>query len=241
MADMLYAIPVKEAYKEDCECPICKMYADIQKDAVEFTMGPSYMEDDIRAMTDETGFCPKHTKQIMDCNNRLGMALIMKTHLKKTNEDIRKLSGTGGKSKLFKKRDVSDLTEYLHKINESCFVCNKIDNTFERYLKTIFYLYKKDAEFRDDYKKSKGMCNKHYCDLLEGAIKNMHGGDLDEFIDTTNTLYIENMERVQEDVAWFVNKFDYRYNNEPWKNSKDSLERANLKTNGILPLDGTLS
>ena len=29
-----------------------------------------------------------------------------------------------------------------------------------------------------------------------------------------------------EDVSWFCKKFDYRYHEEPWKNSKDSVERA---------------
>ena len=27
-------------------------------------------------------------------------------------------------------------------------------------------------------------------------------------------------------VSWFCKKFDYRYADEPWKNSKDSVERA---------------
>ena len=31
---------------------------------------------------------------------------------------------------------------------------------------------------------------------------------------------------LREDVSWFCKKFDYRYADEPWKNSKDSVERA---------------
>jgi esterase/lipase superfamily enzyme len=34
------------------------------------------------------------------------------------------------------------------------------------------------------------------------------------------------METLTEDVSWFCKKFDYRYDKEPWKNSKDSVERA---------------
>ena len=29
-----------------------------------------------------------------------------------------------------------------------------------------------------------------------------------------------------EDVSWFCKKFDYRYGDEPWYNSKDAVERA---------------
>ena len=52
---------------------------------------------------------------------------------------------------------------------------------------------------------------------------------LDEFIKTTNSLYIENMKRVRDDVEWFINKFDHKYSDEPWKNAKDSLVRAMIK------------
>jgi len=31
---------------------------------------------------------------------------------------------------------------------------------------------------------------------------------------------------LREDVSWFCKKFDYRYDNEPWGNSKDAVERA---------------
>jgi hypothetical protein len=31
---------------------------------------------------------------------------------------------------------------------------------------------------------------------------------------------------LESDVSWFCNKFDYRYENEPWYNAKDALPRA---------------
>ena len=31
---------------------------------------------------------------------------------------------------------------------------------------------------------------------------------------------------LKDDISWFCKKFDYRYDNEPWGNSKDSVERA---------------
>jgi len=237
MGEVLYTIPVKDAYKIDCECPICRMYDDIEKNAIEFTMGPSYMEDDIRAVTDEKGFCKEHTQKLMDANNRLGMGLILRTHFAKTNADIKQLSGMSGKSGLFKKRDITSLTNYIHKLNSSCFVCDRIAETFGRYLKTIIVLWKKDEEFRNDYKSSKGMCNEHFVNLLEMAEKQMHGSDLDTFVDETIALYLSNMERLYDDLDWFVKKFDYKYKDEPWKNARDSVFRANNKTVGIIPTD----
>ena len=34
------------------------------------------------------------------------------------------------------------------------------------------------------------------------------------------------LETLTEDVSWFCKKFDYRYDEEPWYNSKDAVERA---------------
>ena len=34
------------------------------------------------------------------------------------------------------------------------------------------------------------------------------------------------MEKLNGDVSWFCKKFDYRYDEEPWYDSKDAVERA---------------
>ena len=40
------------------------------------------------------------------------------------------------------------------------------------------------------------------------------------------------MDRIQEDISWFIKKFDYRYQNEPWKNSQDAVPRTVNKLRG---------
>ena len=223
MEDKLYSIPVKEAFEIDCECPICKMYQSIEKSEIEFTMGPSYMEYDVRFQTDEKGFCDRHVSQLYHFNNRLGLALIMNTHLERARKDIGKLSDVKGGG-FFKKKDYSELVNYIEKLNNSCFVCDRVNNIFDRYIATIFHLYKNDKEFVKLYEASKGFCTKHYGILVKKA---------EEFMDVTNKLYMDNMERVNGDVSWFIDKFDYRFKEEPWKNSKDSLPRTIIKTNSI--------
>ena len=37
---------------------------------------------------------------------------------------------------------------------------------------------------------------------------------------------------MQEDVSWFCRKFDYRYYDEPWYNSRDAVERTVNKLRG---------
>lgn len=95
MKEQLYSIPVNDAFAADCECPVCQMYHKLETDSVEYTMGPSYMEDDTRALTDAKGFCGKHIKMVYDQDNRLGMAWVMKTHFDKTINDIKKVMPSG--------------------------------------------------------------------------------------------------------------------------------------------------
>ena len=53
-------------------------------------------------------------------------------------------------------------------------------------------------------------------------------------MNTIIPLQKQNLERITEDVDWFIKKFDYRYQDESWKNSKDAVERAILKLSGVL-------
>ncbi len=70
--------------------------------------------------------------------------------------------------------------------------------------------------------------------MIEEAPKQLSGNNIEEFLKITDRVYLSNMDRVREDVEWFINKFDYRYYDEPWKNAKDSLPRALTKLNGIV-------
>ena len=237
MKEKLYTIPVNEAFEADTECPLCTMRKKLETDAIEFTMGPSYMEDDIREATSRLGFCEKHLEQLYKHQNRLGLALILKTHMDKLVADIQKQSSTEkvvGSSLFRKKSEIPAVVSHISGLEKTCFVCDKIDGTFERYIATIFYLYHTEEAFCIKFKSTRGFCTGHYKLLYEAAPAQLRGEELTCFLKTLNELYLENMKRVRDDLEWFINKFDYRYADEPWKNAKDSLPRAMQKTNSIL-------
>lgn len=236
MKEKIYTIPVNDAFSSECECPVCVMYKTLEDNSVEYAMGPSYMEDDVRAQTDKLGFCDKHIRQVYHMDNRLGMAWVMKTHFDKTIEDVRKLQGKSSHSVSFFKKsaDSNPLLDYLHKLNNSCFICDRIENVFARYIDTIFMLWEEGGEFREKYRNCKGFCNTHYEILMREAPKKLRNKELEEFTAVTDKLYLDNMERVRDDIAWFINKFDYKYKDEPWKNARDSVIRSVAKTNSII-------
>jgi hypothetical protein len=236
LKEKLYTIPVNEAFETDCECPICIMKKKLETDAIEYTMGPSYMEDDIREATSRLGFCEKHLQLMYQNQNRLGLALILKTHMDKVVNDIEKQSDAKvlANSLFRKKAESSEVVKYLDNLEADCFVCNKINSTLDRYIATIFHLYHTDEEFRKKFNSSKGFCASHYKILHREAPSHLKGDELNQFVKELNGLFIDNMNRVRDDLEWFINKFDYRYANEPWKNAKDALPRTMQKTNSIL-------
>ena len=237
MKEQLYTIPVNEAFAMDCECPVCAMKHKLKENALDFTLGPSYMEDDIRMVTDKIGFCKEHVKELYDRQNRLGLALMLKTHADKTIRDMEKLTKNykPAKTSLFKKADseTNPVFSYLNELQCSCFVCKKIEDVFDRYIATIFYLYEKESDFRNAVNHCKGFCNEHYVLLLKEAPKQLSGKYVEDFTNALHTSYLEGMKRVRDDLSWFIDKFDYRFKDEPWKNSRDSLQRMMMKQNGL--------
>ena len=233
MAEQLYTIPVNDAFDADCECPICFMHRLLEQNAIEYTMGPSYMEDDNRAMTDKLGFCSHHVKILYADKNKLGLALMLKTHTDKTIKDLKALSENKSlpAKGFFKKSSCSNVMEYINELESSCFICDRIENTFDRYIDTIFHLWKKDKSFIEKFKSSKGFCTYHYGILYDRASDKLSKDGCSEFTEVLNKVYFDNMERVNGDIGWFIDKFDYRFKDEPWKNSKDALPRGIIKTN----------
>lgn len=240
MEEKLYTIPVNDAFDQKCECPVCMMRKKLEDDAIAYTLGPSYMEDDVRMETDKNGFCPRHLDVLYHQSNQLGLAIILSTHFAKINSQVEKLSGAAAqpvRTKLFAKKDSAPgnpLTDYLDKLNGSCFICKRVDGTFDRYINTIFYLYRTEEDFRKKFAASNGFCTAHLSLLLREAGSHLHGETLTTFCKTSANIYLENMKRVQGDLEWFVDKFDYRNTNEPWKNSKDAIPRAITKVGSIV-------
>ena len=120
----------------------------------------------------------------------------------------------------------------MNEMADSCLMCDTIRENMNRYLHTFFHLYQNDGDFRSRFEKSKGLCLPHLGQLLEVATQELNARDLGSFVTTLTRMEKENMDRIQEDISWFIKKFDYRYENESWKNSKDAVERTVNKVRG---------
>ena len=174
MAEKIYAIPVNDAFDRDCECPVCLMYNDLESDAIGFTLGPSYMDDRFRLQTDELGFCKNHLKMLYDRNNRLGLALMIKTHTDKTNKEIEAISKSPLKGGFFKKGNQA-LIDYLDSLSRTCFVCDRINALYDKYIYTVIYLYKTDPAFKKKICGDAEIITCRPADLIEPELDKLRG------------------------------------------------------------------
>ncbi len=247
MKEKLYTIPLTDAFRANDECPFCYVERSLEQDALDFTLGAcsSYMESDVREKTDRMGFCRHHLKMMHDYGNALGNGLILKTHVKRVNRDMQKQldalkKGEVKSAGLFAKKDGGARTgmeQFLADEMQQCFVCNYYADTYERYIDTFFYLYDNDRDFIETLKNSKGFCLYHVKHLIEGAQSRLSAAKQKEFYGILAKLIRENMKRIEEDISWFVDKFDYRYKDADWKNSKDAIPRTMQKLAGGYPAD----
>jgi len=227
-------IPVWDAYRTDCECPLCALEDTNEHNYVDAFMGGSVMEPDVRVEVNKRGFCGRHFKLMLNNNNRLGVALMAHTYLKETMARLGNTSMAVNepvKTGLFSRKTASSGPDLSH-ITDTCILCDRLNETMERYVYTLVYMWKHEAAFKQQLSKSKGMCLKHYAEVLKAAGEQLKGMELKQFMDTLSSIQMENMARLEKEIEWFTLKFDHKNADKPWGTSKDSLDRTILKLRG---------
>ena len=221
--EQIYSIPVNEAFdkvreNKSCGCPLCMLYRKLEDDELDIILGASMMEPDIRIKTNEQGFCGTHFKKMLSRRRMLGIGLILESHLAEVEKKI------DGKTLLGSSPALA--IDKVGELVEDCYVCSRINRNLNAMTATVCYLWESDLAFRDKFSDMPYFCLPHYKSMLEYASKKMNKRNFKEFYKSAHTLEMEYIRTLEKDVSWFCKKFDYRYDEEPWYNSKDSVQRA---------------
>lgn len=236
----LDTIPVLDAYRTGCECPLCKMRIQSEDSYVDSMLGAAYMEPDCRVRTNEIGFCTRHFDLMYNRRNRLGLALMTHTHMQeviKSMEGI--LAGDMPKGGFLaslsrSKGDENTAPAKIRARIGGCVICDDLNNALNRYAYTIAQLYFTHTEFKQLFESSKGFCLPHLALVLEMAGKTLSAEQTKTFQKKVAEIEIENLKRVEGELEWFTLKFDYRNTDKPWGNSKDAVERGINKLMGAI-------
>ncbi len=224
--EQIYTIPVNEAFEASaadasCGCPMCALYRKLEENELELILGASMMEPDVRIKTNAQGFCRTHYDMMFVRKNRLGMALTLESHLTELKKDLT----TGFVGNLLGRPDAKPMKR-IAALESSCYVCSRIDFHFQHMAETVALLFEAEEPFAEKLKSQPMLCLPHYRLLLEKGGVRLQKKKMAEFTNILQGVVMHYLDTLSEDVSWFCKKFDYRYDQEPWKNSKDSVERA---------------
>lgn len=224
--EQIYTIPVTEAVDASvtdpkCGCPVCTMSRRLEYRQLELILGPSMMEPAIRQMTNREGFCLDHYRKLLTRKNRLGVALILESHLLTLLDDMEdpSLAALTGKRG---DRAVSRIGE----LEGSCYLCSRIEESLSRMIDTFVLLWHSDPDFRRKVEAQPHFCLPHYRRLLTVGKQKLSKKEYQTFLDTLTAIEKPYLNKLREDVSWFCKKYDYRYGDEPWYDAKDSIERT---------------
>lgn len=244
MKEKLYTIELHDALTSGDECPFCWLERKLEQEAIEFVLGSSYMESDIRDMTDRQGFCRRHTKAMYDYGNTLGNAWILKTRMVYLREELKKQmesfspqpSTMLGRLKK-KEPQENSLSAWIRQEEGHCYVCGRVEETYRRVLDTFVHQVKHEKEFLDLVKSSKGFCIHHFADLVQICERELGKKEQDQIFPLLFDQMNRELGRIQEDIDWLIEKYDYRNADKDWKNSQDAVQRTMQKIVGGHPAD----
>lgn len=234
MVEKIYTIPINEAFdaapiQEPAECPFCRLHDMLEKNELDIILGASMMEPDIRIQTNKKGFCKHHFDKMFEKGNRLGLGLILESHL----AEIEKTVFSGGTA--FDSKGEKEQTK-LETLDNSCYVCDRIHSAIDKMFSNMVYLWETEDEFRDKFATQKYFCLPHYAALLEAGRNSLPKKMFADYFKTAREIEKTYIAELGGDVSWFCKKFDYRYDAEPWYNAKDAIPRALAFLSGGKPV-----
>ena len=221
MRESLLTIPINEVFEPRCGCPICAMRNTVEQHISEYIMGAAMMEPDVREETNALGFCHTHFNGLLRQNNRLSLGLMLNTHLQTLRSEIFEKKTT-----VFNK---GSKAKKASEIENTCFVCSKVDWGVAHMLETVFDMWSKE-EFRRLYSEQQYICLPHYNLLMSNAQTKLKKDALKTFCEATERLVENYIKGLNSDVGEFCDSFDYRnarkLHSEDMEHVRSSIERA---------------
>lgn len=225
----LDTIPIWDIYREQPdECPLCLLQRRTEQRLIESFLGGSVMESETRIEVNEKGFCGRHFGQLEQIQNRLGLALLLQSHLYEIIQHQKKiLAAPKGKGIFANKNEqpARQSAAAAEGLAHRCIACDRLDFSMRRYAYTVAHMVMNEAGFAPVFEKAHGICMPHYALLLRGADE-LGGRAGRDFTDRLTRQQLAQMEQMQAHIDAFTQTFDYRNRGQAGTAPSDTVKRA---------------
>ena len=192
---------VHDAYSAPGECPLCVLQRGAEETYLVSFQHSRVMEPNVRVKTNAQGFCPDHYRKLYQRENKLGLALVVHTHLV---EQLPRLAEAFQKPPKRGKEKAASTLEVLSALVDSCFLCSLLEEDLHRYCFTILYLWAKDPAFPPLYRASRGFCLPHYVALCEASQRSLRPDRREAWLKETAVLMTESFSRLEKELLAFT-------------------------------------
>jgi len=194
---------VHDAYAGGGECPLCTLREGAEETYLRSFQHSRVMEPGVRVKTNESGFCPDHYRKLYGRENKLGLGLVVHTHLQKKLPELsaafKAIRAAGRKGRKF-----DDAAASLSRLQDRCFICDLLEMDEDRYAFTILYLWSKDADFMPIFRSSNGFCLRHFLSILAKARAMLRADRLERWLEDVVSLMTESLEHLERDLEAFT-------------------------------------
>jgi hypothetical protein len=199
---------VHDAYAQSGSCPLCVLMDSAERTYLLSFQHSRVMEPNVRVKTNEIGFCPDHLGKLYQGENKLGLGLVLLTHLQEKTIDLHaaldgSIEAAQAKARERAKR-IHQIIGSIESLRDSCFICNLLGKDLIRYTWTILYLWRKDPTFPEVYGASRGFCLSHFCAVLATASDILRGDPLSRWLKETVPLMKKALDGLEKDLLAFT-------------------------------------
>ena len=183
--------------------PLCALMEGAEETYLRSFQHSRVMEPGVRVKTNDAGFCPDHYRKLYARENKLGLGLVVHTHLQEKLPELRaafaSLRAAGRKG-----RKIDDAAASIGRLRDRCFICDLLQGDLDRYSFTILLLWNKDAEFLPKFRSSRGFCLSHFLSLLDKGRRMLRTDRLERWLDDVVPLMTDSLQRLEQDLEAFT-------------------------------------
>ena len=213
--------PIWDAFRSDCDCPLCELYAKCENRLVEQYLNEAVMEPDYRVQVNTYGFCTEHLRKLFAGKNKLGLSLQLRTRTEEVRSHITPCASP---------KQAAAQAKTLEKTMDTCVICRSADTDMVRYAQTVAQMFAHEPEFRTVFGNCNGFCLPHYALLLRESGK--AGGVAKAYLGALVLLQSRSVNRVCHDLDRFAERFDYRNAGSAVRPDPDTVPKAIRKLKG---------